>query len=344
MAGTITSAIEGRLTDWRGLPPDATLPSVVQAVEPVRRVRDAGTVERKHKPFFVAAVEREHPPYQMQVWMREGEVRVGVIECDDPPIANLKETLASLGNPEWVLEDQRFHPHGLVTEYIYASRGLTLSILRPDEWSNEASLRAVHLQLYGPATTQHYLDTIGADASLEPAGDAVAALREAIAGRFARWRGLTGAETVDTVLQAAGPGASAASPVEAERIGKRFTLAAVERGEAPQRVEAWTLYGQDHVTLVEFADPVIAGLAETLRTLGAPVYVAQSETRFAEGGVVFDHVFAGRGLTLSIAEPYVGSSYPRRAVWAQLYRAASAEYYRRYIGPGPELRPYPRSG
>ena len=343
MADTITNAVAGQLTEWRGLPPDATLPSAVQALAPVRQVRDAVKAERRHQPFLVTVVELDRPPFQMQVWIRKGDVRVSVLECDDPPVANLEETLASLGNPEWVLEDQRLHSHGLVTEYIYASRGLTLSILRPDEWSRETSLRAVHLQLYAPATTQHYLDAIGAEASLEPTGDAVDALRDAIRGRFTGWRGLTGAETVETVLHAAGPGARAAVPEEAERVRKRFTRTAIEREPGHGRVDVWTLYGQDHVTLVEYAEPGIADLTATLRGLGAPIYVAQSETRSAEGGVVFDHVFADRGLTLSIAEPYAGSSHPRTAVWAQLYRAASAEYYRRYIGPGPELRPYPRS-
>ena len=77
--------------------------------------------------------------------------------------------------------------------------------------------------------------------------------------------------------------------------------------------------------------------------LGNPGFVAESKNRFAEGSAVREYVFASRGLTLSIAEPYPSVAKPRIVLHAQLYRAASPEYYLRYIGPGPELQPIPRA-
>ena len=172
---------------------------------------------------------------------------------------------------------------------------------------------------------------------------AVEQLERVIAGHLAFWQGLSGSETVETVMPALQPVIRVEGPIREERTTYLCEVTRFRRSRAPVQIEAWVLLGQPSVTLLEYDNPIVHDLEGTLRALGKPALVAESKNKFAKGAVVMEYVFAGRGLSLSIAEPANAiESKQRSAVHVQLFRAESAEYYIQYIGAGPELRPFPR--
>lgn len=168
------------------------------------------------------------------------------------------------------------------------------------------------------------------------------ALANAIAGLLAAWPGFAGTETIETLLPALQPVAKVQPAERTERRQQVFQRVVVERDTPPRRVELWSLQGENTVALLEYDDgPPVADPAGVLEALGEPDVVLDNE-RTAQGATVTEHVYARRGLTLSIARPYPGSAeQARKIVHVQLYRQCTLTDYWRYIGPGMELRPSP---
>lgn len=169
-------------------------------------------------------------------------------------------------------------------------------------------------------------------------------LVDAIAGMLIAWHGLTGTETVETVLEMLKPINKVHETVYSERQQQRFRLIVVERDLPPYYIELWSLHGRKTITLLEYNDPVIEDVEAVLKAYGIPDLLLENK-RTARGVVVKEYVYAKRGLTLSVAEPCPASEQKsRQVVHVQLYRAGSVNDYWRYIGPGFELRPSPRRG
>jgi hypothetical protein len=340
----LAEALSGQLRAWDGLSSESeTVERILEVIQPVTRVHPPVAGERENRRFQVIVVERGALPSRVELWCLKNETHVTLVEYEDPLVNDIEATLQNFGPPEWTLEDKRFAPAVLVTEYIYAGRGITLSLATPDTGAGQGPRRAIHVQLYRPKSVEDYLALIGADAVLVPEGrNPTEDLQAVVVGRLAGWRGLIGVETVKTASEALQPLKQTYPAVEDERMTKRFRRFVFERLALPLRVEAWVLWLQEHLTLVEYDDPVVQDLEETLRLLGAPELVLENR-RTAEGASVKELVYAGRGLTLSVAEPYGGSkTTSRHLAHVQLYRASSVAYYWRYIGPGPQLRPIHR--
>ncbi|MBD0372208.1 MAG: hypothetical protein ICV60_15305 [Pyrinomonadaceae bacterium] len=339
---SLSGAIAGELMNWRGLPEATTVEEALAALAPIKRVQESAEGERNNTRFQVVVVERAAPPSRVELWRSANQEDVMLIEWDNPTISDAAATLQAFGPPEWALEDKRFVPEGVVVEYIYASRGLTLSVVTPEPGAKPHAPEVVHVQLYRPGSVDYYLTTIGADAALTAQGvDPLAGFKDALAGRLAGWQGLPGSVTLQAITDALQPVRGAHAPVERERQSMRFMLTAFERDLPPQYVEVWQLYAQEHVTLVEYDDPPVEDLDEVLKEMGAPDLMLEDQ-RTAAGASVKEYIYARRGLALSLAEPYEWSELKeRRAVHAQLYRASSINYYWRYVGPGPRLRPVP---
>jgi hypothetical protein len=162
-------------------------------------------------------------------------------------------------------------------------------------------------------------------------------LRAAIEGQLADWRGLVGSETVDTVLTALAPIAEVHAPVESEREQHRFRRIDVARASPPRLVTLWIPHGEETVALVEYDDPAAAPADALLEAYQGPDLLLKGQ-RSVSGATVDEHVFAARGIALSIAQPYADPG-SRRIIRVQLFRPRSTASYWRYIGPGPELRP-----
>ena len=81
------------------------------------------------------------------------------------------------------------------------------------------------------------------------------------------------------------------------------------------------------------------GSDETLARLGPPDLVL-ADRRFVADATVRDHVYARRGLAVSIAEPFTDApGHERRAVHLQLFAPTSPETYLTEIDRGDELAP-----
>jgi hypothetical protein len=104
-----------------------------------------------------------------------------------------------------------------------------------------------------------------------------------------------------------------------------------ERPVAPPRVELWVLLGEAHVALLECDDPPATALDKTVR---------QNGQRFVPDAMVRELVYARRGVTFSVAEPFeTTSGTVRRLVHLQLFPATTLECYLTDIGASADARP-----
>jgi hypothetical protein len=159
------------------------------------------------------------------------------------------------------------------------------------------------------------------------------------------WSGLSEELKIDTVLEALAPLERIHQAEERPREAQRFQLLVVDRPAPPRRVEVWTRHGERHVALVECDDPAVPDLERLLEAYGPPEFV-QDGRRFAEGAVVREWIYPSRGISLSVAELVYAGPGPgprRRLIHLQLYQAMTVQAYVSDIGPGPMLRPAPRS-
>jgi hypothetical protein len=150
----------GRFSAWTGLDPTSD-PRVLLA--PVTAAQAGGRTVRGSSAYDFTQMRRAGSPATVDVWSLP-ELGLVLIEWPDPADAGLAKELAELGEPELELADQRVAEGGQVRELLYPARGLTLSVVtRPD-----GQLRAVHVQLYAPATTAYWLTSIGAGPQVHP--------------------------------------------------------------------------------------------------------------------------------------------------------------------------------
>ncbi len=334
----IARVAAGDITGWDGLAPHCAVDDLLGTLAPVSSVsRELGT--REGKPFQVVVIHRPLRPRLIQLWIPNGEEYVRVVEFGDLFVRNLQQTLMVWGPPEWVLEEKRFAGEAIVTERVYASRGITLSVA---EFTDPAAPRldVLNVQLYRTGPVESYLADVGATGLLESqARGVISAFERVLAGEFLEWKGLSGIETVETLSKAMQPLTKVHAPAVKERMNHRFSVFAFDRGAQPSPVELWVLDGQNFVSLVEYDDPPAIELERTLAAAGPPDLVLENR-RYAPDASVKEYIYASRGLTLSVAEPYAGAALRRRRLThAQLYRASSTGYYWRYIGPGDELHP-----
>lgn len=169
-------------------------------------------------------------------------------------------------------------------------------------------------------------------------------IRRAIEGDLRNWRGLAATETVQSLTDQLAPLSKTGNPVEKARLQKRYQVTSLTRKATPKSLEAWVLVGSKQVSLIEVDDPVVNDLDGLLESFGSPDLLVSGK-RYQEGAMVREHVYAGRGITLSVATPFDGESGgPTRdaVVHLQLYPATTPEAWTTQIGAGAELRPSPR--
>lgn len=168
-------------------------------------------------------------------------------------------------------------------------------------------------------------------------------LSEAINGHLSGWNGLAAGITRAEFRRQLEPVRSAYEWKNRTRMTRYFDVVELERSVPPLHVEGWFLNDDAHLTLVEVHEPVIHDLAELLARFG-PADMVQKHKHVAYGAVVDEHIYAQRGVTLSLVFPVDASAeQPVRSMHLQLYAAMTAQDYLMDIGAGAELRPYPRS-
>jgi hypothetical protein len=168
-------------------------------------------------------------------------------------------------------------------------------------------------------------------------------LQPTIRGDLARWRGLDGDETRDSLSQGLAPVLRVNESDTMTRKQRLFRVLTYDRSEAPRSIEAWFVLGEAPVTLLEYDDPPVDDLNRTLRAYGEPELI-WSRRRHAPDAIVREHIYARRGITLSIAEP-LAETAPKDPwlVHVQLYQRMDTQYYVADIGSVEGPRPYPRT-
>lgn len=167
----IGAAIRGDLAGWTGLRGDATRPLLEAELEPVTAVSGPVEAERPRERFAVLTFERPEEPRLVEAWFPVGADRATLIEFDDGVVQDVDGLLDALGEPELEETRKRFDPEAFVTEQVYASRGLTLSVATPFEHVEApppGTRRIVHVQLYEPTTPERWVGRIGAGLPLRP--------------------------------------------------------------------------------------------------------------------------------------------------------------------------------
>lgn len=164
-------------------------------------------------------------------------------------------------------------------------------------------------------------------------------LADALRGDLGDWDGLPTGLSVAELGALLGGVTQILDGAPAQRGSRRFLVSVLERHAPPRQVEAWVELGAEGVAMVEYPDPAISGLDETLARLGPPDLVL-ADRRFVTDATVRDHVYARRGLAVSIAEPFTDApGHERRAVHLQLFAPTSPETYLTEIDRGDELAP-----
>lgn len=165
----LVDAIAGMLIGWQGVAGTETVENVLEALRPFKKVHEAVDSERQQHRFRLIAVEREVPPYRIELWILHGEKTITLVEYDAPSIQDVEAVLKGYGAPDLVLQDKRTARGAGVKEYVYAGRGITLSIAEPYAESEQKSRQVVHVQLYRAGSVNYYWGYIGPGFELHPA-------------------------------------------------------------------------------------------------------------------------------------------------------------------------------
>lgn len=165
-------------------------------------------------------------------------------------------------------------------------------------------------------------------------------LADAVAGRLVGWKGLSG-KLDEPALRAELAADFSRDPVPRPRAARGFLVLHGERATPAEQVDVWFPMNTEEAATVEFRPPAGIDDGALLADLGEPELVLDAN-HFEAGAVVQDQVYASRGITVAVAEPFEPG--PRRVIYVQLYSPTTPQAYVTEVGqPGEELRPYPRS-
>jgi hypothetical protein len=166
-------------------------------------------------------------------------------------------------------------------------------------------------------------------------------LTSILRGDFSSWHGLPAGVRLDDALRALQPVETVAPPYVAGRIA-RARVTSVRRLRPPSRIDVWCAWDRDEVTTLESSEPPEnTNLVKTLDALGNAEMIAR-DRKLIEAGRIAEHVYAWRGLTLDVVEPF-----DDRAPFLtgfSLYAPADAGTYLAEIGSGPTPMPEPIGG
>ena len=165
---SIENVLRGDLENWYGLSGKETREILAGVLKPLQRVHEPVERTRTTQRFMVIVFERAIAPYLIEAWFLYGSQYLVLIEYDNPLVLDLEGTLRGYGPPDMILENKRYAQGAMVKEYIYAHRGITLSIAEPFTASVEVQRSLVHVQLYPPMSVQRYIIEIGTGPELHP--------------------------------------------------------------------------------------------------------------------------------------------------------------------------------
>jgi len=165
---TIDDVLRGEYQLWHGLEPEPALEELAARVgairvdAPQRQVRIATT-------YSVYTIQRATAPVRLDAWSPLGSGRISIVEIDDPVSTGIERVLDEMGEPEAHLDDVRLSAEYFVTEFVFARRGIVLSVGTPLTPAASRPRTLLHVRLFAPVTLQRYLTDIGEPTPSRPA-------------------------------------------------------------------------------------------------------------------------------------------------------------------------------
>ena len=152
--------LRGQYERWRGLTRLPTLEELAESLAP-SSVHSPSQRNRIATRYSVIRIERTVPPTNLEAWIPIGTRTVTILEVEDPVCLDIESTLDAMGKPEIFLEDERLHASYLVSEWVFAQRGIVLSIGKPLPSTKPPARRLLHARLFAPMSLQSYLTEVG---------------------------------------------------------------------------------------------------------------------------------------------------------------------------------------
>jgi hypothetical protein len=156
----VDAILQGNYQDWRGLCPQPTWEEFAAALG-ATAVQGPKERTRIATRYGVFAIERAAQPTSIDAWSPIGTDRITIAEINDPVCRDIEDVLNQMGKSESVLEDQRLSPDYVVSEFVFAQRGIVLSVGRPLPATVPHARKLLHVRLFAPVTLQQYLVAIG---------------------------------------------------------------------------------------------------------------------------------------------------------------------------------------
>lgn len=164
-------------------------------------------------------------------------------------------------------------------------------------------------------------------------------LSKILSGSYEEWQGLAPDLSVVELEMNLRPVKAMRESEEQQRTYQRFHVTHYSRPVPPHKVDAWCAVGQEMVNILECVEPLMPDLEGTLKQYGPPDLLLP-DLRYAAGMRVWDYVYPSRGITFSIGEPFPPAPpSPRRAIFLQLFPAASIQFYLTDVGSNIAVRP-----
>lgn len=165
---TLEAVLRGDYQNWHGLVPEPTLEEFAARVG-AARIHAPQRRDRIATRYSVCLIERASPPARLEAWSRIDTNRISIVEIEDPVCTDIEPVLDALGEPDIRLEDVRLSSDYLVSEFVFARRGLVLSVGSPLTPQVSRRRTLLHIRLFPPVTLQRYLTEIGESNPSRPA-------------------------------------------------------------------------------------------------------------------------------------------------------------------------------
>ena len=146
----LPAAIGGDLVAWRGLR-HGTQREDVQRELPGDWTFEPAAGVRIGRSFGILRSG------DVEVWIPTGGLLVSSVEFP-ARVVDHAALLEQLGEPELAVTSRQFAPDAFVQDWVYASRGLTVSVAKPFD---DSDVYVVFVQLYEPTDTTTFLTVVG---------------------------------------------------------------------------------------------------------------------------------------------------------------------------------------
>jgi hypothetical protein len=156
----LDAILRGDYLSWHGLSTEPTLEEFARhaGAIAIHRPKQRDRIATRYSVF---SIDRAIPPTSLEAWSPIGTDRISIIEINDPVCPDIEAVLETMDEPEVLLEGKRLSADYLVSEFVFAQRGIVLSVGKPLPATVPHRRKLLHVRLFAPATLQRYITEIG---------------------------------------------------------------------------------------------------------------------------------------------------------------------------------------